>query len=226
MLCSSPCGMVAAERRLFADGIRTLFDAMSSILEFLKPWEPSLAIQLLCALAIGLYIAGLVRGRRSGHRAGFWKPFAFLLGVALLYFVSQTHYDYFAQRMFFIHRIQHLVLHHLGPMLIVLSAPAAVLALGIPAVARRHSGFLGPLLVPVRVAYRIVQQPVIATVLFVGLIYFWLTPSIHFDAMLSAQRYAWMNWSMAVDGLLFWWLILNRAPDGITPHLSYGHRIL
>ncbi|HET8701451.1 MAG TPA: cytochrome c oxidase assembly protein, partial [Nitrococcus sp.] len=66
----------------------------------------------------------------------------------------------------------------------------------------------------------------IATVLFFGLIYLWLTPSIHFDAMLSAQLYAVMNWSMAIDGLLFWWLILNRAPDGVTPHLSYGRRIL
>lgn len=199
---------------------------MPSILQFLQPWEPSLAIQLPCALAIGLYIAGLVRGRRSGHREGFWKPFAFLLGVVLLYFVSQTYYDYLAQRMFFVHRIQHLVLHHMGPFLIALSAPAAVLGRGVPSIVRRHSGFLWPLWVPVRAAYRIIQQPVIATALFVGLIYFWLMPTIHFDAMLSAQRYALMNWSMAVDGLLFWWLILNRVPDGVTPHLSYGRRIL
>ncbi|MCO6440267.1 MAG: cytochrome c oxidase assembly protein [Nitrococcus mobilis] len=199
---------------------------MLSTLQFLQPWEPSLAIQLLCALAVGLYIMGLVEGRRSGHREGFWKPFAFLLGVTLMYFVTQTQYDYLSQHMFFIHRIQHLVLHHMGPFLIALSAPAAVLGRGVPDSLRRHTGFLRPLLLPARTAYRILQQPVIATVLFVGLIFFWLTPSIHFDAMLSAQRYALMNWSMAVDGLLFWWLILNRAPDGITPQLSYGRRIL
>ncbi|EAR21323.1 cytochrome c oxidase assembly protein [Nitrococcus mobilis] len=199
---------------------------MLSTLQFLQPWEPSLAIQLLCTLAVGLYITGLVEGYRSGHREGFWKPFAFLLGVALMYFVTQTQYDYLSQYMFFIHRIQHLVLHHMGPFLIALSAPAAVLGRGVPDSMRRHAGFLRPLLLPVRIAYRILQQPVIATVLFVGLIFFWLTPSIHFDAMLSAQRYALMNWSMAVDGLLFWWLILNRAPDGLTPQLSYGRRIL
>ncbi len=199
---------------------------MFSTLQFLQPWEPSLAIQLLCAFAVGLYITGLVKGRRSGHREGFWKPFAFLLGVTLMYFVTQTQYDYLSQHMFFIHRIQHLVLHHLGPFLIALSAPAAVLGRGAPDSARRSRSFLRPLWVPARSAYRILQQPVIATVLFVGLIFFWLTPSIHFDAMLSAQRYALMNWSMAVDGLLFWWLILNRAPDGLTPQLSYGRRIL
>lgn len=203
---------------------------MSSVAEFLRPWEPSLAIQLLCALAIGLYTAGLVRGARNGQREGFWKPLAFLLGVALMYFVTQTRYDYLSQHMFFIHRLQHLVLHHWGPFLIALSAPALVLGRGVPDVLRRqtarHAGFLRPMLLPVRAVYRIVQQPVIATLLFVGLIFFWLMPAIHFDAMLSAKRYALMNWSMAVDGLLFWWLILNRSPQGLTPHLSYGRRIL
>lgn len=199
---------------------------MPSILQFLQPWVPAPGVQLLCALAVGLYIAGLVRSQRKGQRVGFWKPFAFLLGVGLMYFVTQTHFQYLAQRMFFIHRIQQLVLHHMGPMLIALSAPAIVLGRGVPDTLRRHSRFFRPLFVPLRIVYRIVQQPVIATLLFVGLIYLWLTPSIHFATMLSAKYYWLMNWSVAIDGLLFWWLILNQAPDGVTPHLGYGRRIL
>lgn len=199
---------------------------MSSILHFLRPWEPSLAIQSLCALAVGLYVSGLLQGHHSGQREGFWKPLAFLLGVALMYFVTQTRYDYLSQHMFYIHRIQHLVLHHLGPFLVALSAPAGVLGRGLPYAVRSRIGIFRPLMMPVWVVYRVLQQPLIAAVLFVGLIYFWLTPSIHFDAMLSAQRYALMNWSMALDGLLFWWLMLNRAPAGMTPRLSYGRRIL
>ena len=69
------------------------------------------------------------------------------------------------------------------------------------------------------------QQPLIAGALFVGLVYFWLTPSIHFTAMLDARRYRLMNWSMAVDGLLFWWLMLTprRAQGSIA--VGYGQRI-
>jgi putative membrane protein len=33
-----------------------------------------------------------------------------------------------------------------------------------------------------------------------------------------------MNWSMALDGLLFWWFCLKPAPDGERPHPGYGTR--
>ena len=43
-----------------------------------------------------------------------------------------------------------------------------------------------------------------AAVLFVGLIYLWLVPTVHFRAMIDPDLYAVMNWSMViVDGILF-----------------------
>ncbi|PWG61962.1 cytochrome c oxidase assembly protein [Sediminicurvatus halobius] len=196
---------------------------MSDLLAWLRPWEPSLPILLACALAVGLYAAGLLRGARPGVPA----MLAYFLGVGLMYAVTQTHVDYYSQYLFAAHRGQHLVLHHLAPFLIALSAPAPVLAAGLPAALRRlPHGRLAPLFRLLALCYRIVQQPVIAAVLFVGLIFFWLTPSIHFDAMLSLDLYWIMNWTMAVDGLLFWWLILERGRPGITPRLSPGRRIL
>lgn len=62
--------------------------------------------------------------------------------------------------------------------------------------------------------------------LFVGLIFFWLWPPIHFDAMLSRQLYWLMNWSMLLDGLLFWWLILDSRSPAVGNALGYGKRIL
>ncbi len=55
-----------------------------------------------------------------------------MLGVVLIYAVVQTHYDYLSQHMFFFHRLQHLVLHHLGPFLIALGVPGAALWAGMP----------------------------------------------------------------------------------------------
>ena len=40
--------------------------------------------------------------------------------MLILYLSMHTRLDYYAERMFFIHRLQHLVLHHLGPLLIIL----------------------------------------------------------------------------------------------------------
>ncbi len=73
---------------------------------------------------------------------------------------------------------------------------------------------------------RFVQAPVVALLLFVGLIYYWVTPSVHFAAMLDARRYLLMNWSMAVDGILFWWLMLARRDRQGHLAVGYGVRIL
>jgi putative membrane protein len=79
---------------------------------------------------------------------------------------------------------------------------------------------------PVRSCYRFLQHPVVSPILFVGLIYLWLTPSIHFDAMLSARLYQVMNWSMLLDGLLFWWLIVDNRPPEIHRTTRYPVRIV
>jgi putative membrane protein len=189
---------------------------------FLLPYEFSPAVLLLCSGALFLYLRGLYR---HPGRTGRARPLAFLAGIALIYLVMQTRYDYWSQHMFFVHRLQHLVLHHAGPFLIALSFPGAVLARGAPAPLRRAAAaaWSWP---PLRRSYVFIQHPVIAGLLFVGLIYLWLIPEIHFYAMLDHRLYALMNWSMAVDGLLFWWLILHGRPGLPASSRSYAWRIL
>ena len=67
------------------------------------------------------------------------------------------------------------------------------------------------------------QQPFLAAFLFVGLVYFWLIPPIHFRAMIDVRLYAVMNWSMVLDGLLFWCLVLDPRPKP-PARISYGIR--
>ncbi len=183
------------------------------VLETLKPWEPQWWLIGLFACVFALYCRGLFRRKRLADTPA---ALAFFTGLIAMYVVMQTRFDYYAQYMFFIHRFQHLVLHHLGPFLIALACPSAVLAAGAPDMLRRAGRALvdSP---PVKLVYCTLQQPIIAGLLFVGLIFFWLWPSVHFDAMLSQQRYWLMNLSMAADGLLFWWFMLDPRPPGATP---------
>ncbi|WP_346797467.1 cytochrome c oxidase assembly protein [Halomonas sp. Bachu 37] len=193
-------------------------------LAYLLPWEFSPAWTLTCLIAAVIYWRGLNRRRRGGKPEGVWRPFAFFLGIAAIYAATQTHYDYLAQYMFFIHRSQHLVLHHVAPFLIALAAPLPILAAGLPHRARNLPGTTLAVQT-LRPGYRLLQQPMIAALLFVGLIYFWLIPQVHFDAMLSHRLYQLMNWSMLLDGLLFWWLVLDpRSPE--KGGLGYGVRII
>lgn len=192
----------------------------------LAPYQFSSLTVISTVVVLVLYLRGLGAARAAGIRVGAGRQVAFFIGLAACYAVLHTRIDYYAQYVFFIHRLQHLVLHHAGPFLIALSVPWPVLALGLPA--RLRDRWLRPLWMHplVRGSYRLVQHPVVAPTLFVGLIFFWLTPEIHFDAMLSLPLYHVMNWSMLIDGLLFWWLMLNPRPTSSSVALSYGTRIL
>lgn len=193
-----------------------------TVLSFLRPWEPLWWLIGVFAVVSALYVRGL---RRRPGVTGAPRAVAFFAGLATMYLVMQTRFDYWAQHMFFVHRIQHLVLHHLGPLLIALSAPAGVLSAGAPGLRRLWQPIAASR--PFRAAYRTIQHPVPAGLLFVGLIIWWLEPSIHFDAMLSARQYWLMNLSMAVDGLAFWWMMLDPRTPGSTPVThSTGLRML
>ena len=63
-----------------------------------------------------------------------------------------------------------------------------------------------------RGAFSVLQQPVPSGLLFVGLIYLFLIPPVHFRAMIDPRLYAIMNWSMIGDGMLFWILVLDPRP--------------
>lgn len=199
--------------------------AATGVMRWLAPWQFSPTTLVVTMLVLGLYANGLRVRLARGQRCGIARPFMFILGVVLIYCVLQTRYDYWAQHMFYLHRLQHLVLHHLGPFLIALSVPQAVLRAGIPDAAWQC--WVGPLLTrqPVRGVLRVLMDPILAPILFVGAIAFWLIPTVHFYAMLGLPLYNVMNWSMIVDGLPFWFLVLNPEPKP-PARISYGTRIL
>ncbi len=203
----------------------SIIRGLSAAAAFLAPWEFSPALLLACAVALALYWRGLGR-TYAAARPSATRRIGFSAGLLLVYFVMQTRFDYLSQHMFYIHRLQHLVLHHLGPFLIALSAPLAVLAAGVPA--RIGTGWIERFwrLPATRFAYRLLQNAVIAPLLFVGLIWFWLNSRIHFDAMLSEPLYRAMNWSMLIDGLLFWILMLDPRPRRDGALLGFGTRVI
>jgi len=179
------------------------------------PWEFSWPEYLACTLALAWFFRGLKILPRSEHPAR-WRQALFILGVASFWIVLQTRIDYYAQHLFFVHRWAHFVLHHAGAFAIAMGMGWPVLFAGMP-------NFLKPLVKarPVQAVLAFLQHPAVAPVLFVGLLYFWLIPSIHTVVMLNRNLYEVMNWSMAINGVMFWSLILDsRAkPPARLSHL-------
>jgi putative membrane protein len=188
-------------------------------LPFWMPWEFSWPVFLAITLSLSWFGLGLAR-LPGAQRPAVWRQMSFVLGLISVYAVLQTHVDYFAQHMFFVHRAQHFVLHHIGALLIALGMPGQAILAGMPL-------FLRPMLGsrPVRRTVDFIQHPVVAPILFVGLIYLWLVPAFHTRVMLDANLYNVMNWSMAIDGIFFWSLILDSRPRP-PARLGFGMRAL
>ena len=105
-----------------------------------------LPIRVAVLDAMGIFLAGLSRhdpdaglvlaaagvGLPPEDQPALWRTACFVIGVMSIYAVLQTHIDYFAQHMFFVHRWAHFVLHHAGAFLIALGAAGPVLRAGMP----------------------------------------------------------------------------------------------
>jgi putative membrane protein len=183
------------------------------------PWEFSWPTFLVTFVTLGWFARGLAR-LPAGERPSTWRVACFLLGMFANYAVLQTRFDYLAQHMFFVHRAAHFVLHHLGPFLIALGAAGGVIRAGSPE-------FLKPAIdaPALRNLIGYMQHPAIAPTLFVGVIYFWLIPSIHTRAMLDSNLHDAMDWTVAINGVFFWSLVLNARPKP-PARLTYGMRML
>jgi putative membrane protein len=194
-----------------------------ALMPFWAPWDFSPTFYLAAALALYWFFRGVAL-MPAATRPGVGRRIAFVLGVVVVYAVLQTRFEYWSQHMFFLNRIQHVAMHHIGPFLIALGAAGGAVRYGAPAWLRR-----GTESAPVGAAMRVLQQPMLAAFLFVGSFFFWLIPPVHFRAMLDPRLYAVMNWSMVADGVLFWSLVLDPRPKppartsyGVRAALSFG----
>ena len=186
------------------------------------PWEFHWAEFLATFLTLAWFWRGLQILPRKAQPA-LWRKICFVLGVLSFYAVLQTRIDYYAQHLFFAHRWAHFVLHHAGAFLIAMGMSGPVLHAGMP-------DFLKPLVTarPIKTVLNFLQHPAIAPALFVGLLYFWLIPAIHTRVMLDENLYMVMNWTMAINGIMFWSLVLDSRskPPARLSHLMRGAMIL
>jgi putative membrane protein len=172
-------------------------------LRWLIPWEPSFAVGCVTTITAILFIRGCLSCKRL-----FRQKLYFWIGLLSLYLAIHTQVDYYAEHEFFVHQLQSLVLHSLGPFFMVLGCPKEVLSAGLPLASKPLFQKISTWR-PVKGLINLLLHPVVGVVLYVGVMLLWLLPSIHFIAMLDWRIYRLMNWSMIINGLMFWGLTLD-----------------
>jgi putative membrane protein len=183
-------------------------------------FEPDIVIGTLLACLI--YAAGL-RHDRSSPKHHTLRHVWYFAGVASIFLALESPLDAFADHLFWVHQIQHMLLRMIGPMLIMFSAPQAVLIRGLPR--RLREGALAPVVgnALMRSLFGLLAAAPVITVLFIAVLYVWQYPPIHNAAILKDGIHYTMHITMLAAGLLFFWRIFDPrpAPKG----LCYGKRL-
>lgn len=178
-----------------------------TLLEWLTPWEFSPVLLVVFALSGILFWRGT-----KVHKVQAGRQWLFWIGWIALYLNLHTMVDYYSERMFFIHRIQHLFLHHLLPFMIMLAYPGQVMRAALPLSWRRawRDWTRRPRGAAV---VRVFTHPILVPVLFVFFVLIWLLPTPQFYSMIDWRLYRFMNWSVVISGFMYWNLILDRRPS-------------
>lgn len=107
-------------------------------------WNLTPEVSGLVALTLAIYLRGAIRRRPGATPRQGWRHLLFGTGILTLFLALQSPVDAMGERLFVAHQIQHLLLRMVGPMLIVLAYPEAVLIAGLPRQVRKR--VIAPLL--------------------------------------------------------------------------------
>ena len=146
-----------------------------------------------------------------------WRHVAYFAGVAAVFLSLESPIDAMADHLFWMHQIQHMLLRMIGPMLIALAAPQAMLISGLPSAptarcagAVRRQRRAAPI-------FSILINAMVVTALFIAALYRLAIPALHNAAILNDGIHYTMHVTMLAAGLLFWWRIFDiaAAADGL-----------
>jgi putative membrane protein len=184
------------------------------------PWQFSWVEYLGSVLALFWYGRGVVRMAPEA-RPALWRQACYGVGVIAIYAMVQTRLTYLALHLFMATQGQQFVLHDLGPFLVALAWPGAALKAGMP------EAFLRLLQAPpVLRLLRLVQQPAVAAFLFILLLVGQVVPVVVLWVMIDWRLFDAMNTVMAVDGVLFWCLVLDPRPKPPAPISFFTRMVL
>jgi putative membrane protein len=189
----------------------------------ISAWDLGPGVLVPTLLVCAVYVSGLMR-RPVSFDEKPWRNMAFIWGVIAIFLSLASPIDALADHLFFMHQIQHMLVRVVGPMLIALAQPQAMLIAGLPRWIRRRvlSPFAGSSLV--RSTGGLLTRPAMVTALFVGMLYVWQWPPLHDLAILNEGVHYVMHLTMLTTGLMFFWRVFDQRP---TPKgARFGVRLM
>src|SRR3712207_1329516 len=192
------------------------------LLPHLDGWS---VLAVLSLVGVVVYLAAVVRLRRSGVAWPWWRSLAWVSGCASLFAVTGTWFNGYSMVLFSLHMAQHMVLSLITPLLLLLAAPITLALRTLPrgqgAAGAPRALLLGAL--HSRFA-RFVASPLFSVPLFIASLYgVYFTPL--FDVLMADPAgHQLMLAHFVVTGLLFFGPIVGHDPWPRT--LSHPGRMI
>ncbi len=180
---------------------------------------------LICVLAAGFYIWGVLRLRKRGDKWPIARTVSWILGLSLLFYITNGAPNVYGEYLFSVHMIGHMMLSMGVPVFLVPGAPITLL---MRAVAKRTDGSMGArdwVLWAVQTPWaRLVSNPLFAAVNFAGsLVLFYFTPLFEWSVR-DHLGHQWMTVHFLITGYLFVQALVGIDPG---PHrLQYPLRLM
>jgi cytochrome c oxidase assembly factor CtaG len=198
-------------------------------------FEPLVLISLLLAALLYLRGVAYTSQRGLGPHLSWWQIICFFAGLLVVFIALESDVDVLADKLLFVHMIQHDLLTMLVPPLLLLGMPAWIMWRAFPATWRR---ILLLQAIRYRWPWRVGQvigrglsNPSLVFVLFVGDFLFWHIPYFYDITLYHADIHIIEHLLFLGTGLLFWAQIIpgdpqRRPAKHDSRHLSYPKQAL
>ncbi|MGA0607172.1 cytochrome c oxidase assembly protein [Phenylobacterium sp. VNQ135] len=177
-------------------------------------FDPLLTVPLVLSAALfGIGAGRIARRSTTGRAAHDRRAWLFVVGWLSLAasVVSPLHEA--GERSFTAHMVEHEILMLVAAPLLVLSRPLAVMLWALPAAGRQALGAAGrwP---PLRQVWRVLNEPVTATLLQAAALWIWHVPALFDLALRDDGWHIAQHLSFFVSALFFWSAMLEAKRRG------------
>jgi len=184
-----------------------------AVSDIFADWSLPWLLTATMVLCVAVYVRGWFAIRKT-RPAIFpeWRLYAFLLGMATLWFSIASPLDGFADVLLSAHMVQHLLLMSAVPPLVLLGAPVVPMLRGLPRGFTRT--VLGPLLryQPLLQIGRFLTKPVVAWLAMNITFLLWHAPAAYDYALENERVHQFEHICFLTSSFLFWWPVIQPWP--------------